>query len=165
MATRRSRTGRERKDSAAVTGPPRALAESAQDVNDPLAAAKQRGREAKARILAAEGGTLSAEQAAQRLDIRIRAVEERRRAGRLIALPLDRRTWVYPAWQFVDGGILPGLELVLDDMIVKDCWMQTAFFLSGDPRLHGATPLAELRRGRVEEVRHAARLYGEHGAA
>ena len=43
--------------------------------------------------------------------------------------------------------------------------MRAAFFLSGDPRLNGATPLEELRRGNIEAVRRAASAYGEHGAA
>jgi len=42
---------------------------------------------------------------------------------------------------------------------------RTAYFLSGDPRLDGARPLDELRKGRVNAVRRAASGYGEHGAA
>ena len=60
---------------------------------------------------------------------------------------------------------LTGFESALRELGVRDPWMKAAFFLSGDPRLDGASPLEVLRRGDPEAVLRAARGYGEHGAA
>ncbi len=133
--------------------------------HDPLAAPRLRGLEARRQLLQAEGGPLTVEQVARCLGITRQAVDKRRRTGRLIYLSTGRRGYAYPAWQLQAAGVLPGLESAISELSVRDPWAQAAFFLSGDPRLDGETPLEALRRGNVEAVRHAARGYGEHGAA
>lgn len=130
--------------------------------SDPLIGARLRGMRARQELLRIEGGTLTAEQVAKTLDLTRQAVDKRRRAGKLIGLNTGRRGYAYPVWQLGMNGVLAGLEDVLVDLSVRDPWMQAAFFVSGDPRLGGATPLDELRRGNVEAVRRAARGYGTH---
>ncbi|MDI3340090.1 MAG: hypothetical protein QJR03_06115 [Sphaerobacter sp.] len=144
---------------------PAALAVLRED--DPLAAARLRGLQARIRLLAAEGGTLSSTQVADLLGITRQAVDKRRKAGRLIGLATGRRGYAYPLWQFDPErrGVLPGLEAVLAALRAHDPWMQVAFFLTPDVRLGGETPLAVLRRGDVAAVRRAAEAYGEQGAA
>jgi biotin operon repressor len=132
---------------------------------DPLVKARLRGLAVRQELLQREGGTLSAEQVAGHLGLSRQAVDKRRRAGKLIGLNIGRRGYAYPAWQLGRQGTLPGLEAALSELTIRDPWMQAAFFLSGDPRLDGATPLDELRRGNVDAVRRAAGGYGEHGAA
>lgn len=132
---------------------------------DPLAAARVRGLRMREEMLNAEGGVLTASEMASRLHITRQAVDKRRRAGKLLAVELGRRRWLYPAWQVGDGQVLPGLEEVLSDLSEHDRWIQLGFFLSGDYRLGEKTPLDALRRGRLPDVRMAARAYGEHGAA
>jgi hypothetical protein len=39
------------------------------------------------------------------------------------------------------------------------------FMLTGDRRLKGETPLAQLRQGNIDSVVQAARCYGEQGVA
>ena len=136
--------------------------------DDPLAAARLRGLRAKAELLEAEGGTWSAEHAAKHLRLTRQAVDNRRKSGKLIGLDLGRRGFAYPVWQFAPNGVLPGLEAVLAAMTVRAPWDQLVFFVSGDPRLGGERPLDVLRRGRaeqLEDVKRAARGYGEHSAA
>jgi hypothetical protein len=130
-----------------------------------LARARERGRSARTDLLAAEGGTLSKDEVAQRLHLSLEQVEEQRRAGRLIGLLSEQETYIYPAWQFHANGMLSGVEDVLKDLRDHDPWMQAHFFLSGDIRLNHETPLAELRRGHIEAVRRAARAHGEQCAA
>ncbi|MGH7822043.1 MAG: hypothetical protein ACREQ9_19955 [Candidatus Binatia bacterium] len=132
---------------------------------DPLAPAKIRGIGARKKLLEAEGGVLSAGEVADLLGISRQAVDKRRRAGKLIGVLRGRRGYAYPAWQFSDGSRLPNIERVLDALSRHDPWMQLAFFLSGNTRLDGDTPLAKLREGEVEEVVKAARAFGEQGAA
>lgn len=131
---------------------------------DPLAAARIRGEQAKRDILAMQGDLLDAAGVAARLGIDPAEVEQRRRDGLLLALPLEGGTLGYPAWQFADNGMLPGLEVALRDLGVQGAWTRAAFFLSGDIRLDWRTPLEMLLRGEVEAVRRAA-AYGEQGAA
>src|SRR5262249_38223571 len=107
----------------------------------------------------------SAERVAVKLDVPPSTVEARRRSGRLIGLRTEDDVFVYPAWQFIASDVLPGLEETLSALSVRDPWIQAAYFLSGGPRLNGARPLDELRRGHVDAVKRAANGYGEHGAA
>ncbi len=132
---------------------------------DPLATARLRGLEAREQILSAEGGMLSVERVSEHLRISRQAVDKRRQTGKLIGLGIGRHGYAYPAWQFDERGVLPGLEEVLKSMLIRDPWMQAAFFLSGDPRLQGSTPLTRLRRADVDAVVLAARGYGQHGGA
>ncbi|MBI3969894.1 MAG: hypothetical protein HY332_01275 [Chloroflexi bacterium] len=135
---------------------------------DPLADARLRGVQARARLLAAEGGAFTGEQVAALLGISRQAVDKRRRAGKLLAVQTGRRGYIYPAWQFdarALGGVLPGLELVLADLGVRGPWTRLSWFLTRDVRLGGARPLDALRRGRIDAVRAAAAAYGEQGAA
>jgi hypothetical protein len=133
--------------------------------DDPLAAAKRRGEIARRGLLAAQGELLGAAEAAARLGVSQSEVDRRRVLGQLIALPIESGAQAFPSWQFVDGGLLPGLEAVLRDIGVRDPWMQAAYFLSGDIRLDGQTPLEMLRRGEAEAVRRAAAAYGEQLAS
>jgi hypothetical protein len=132
---------------------------------DPLAASRLRGMSAREEILRAEGGTLTAQQVAAHLRLTRQAVDKRRRAGRLLALAAGRRGYLYPAWQFGPDGMVRGFEDALGDLTVADPWARAAFFLSGEPRLDGMTPLNALRSGDTTGVRRAARGHGEHSAA
>jgi hypothetical protein len=132
---------------------------------EPLAPAFIRGIEAKRRLIEENGGTLNAEHVSQHLGITRQAVEKRRRAGKLIALTMGRHGYRYPVWQLTKSGVLPGFDKVLAVLASHDEWMQTAFFVSANPRLGGRTPIETLKAGELESVLDAAEAYGEHGAA
>jgi len=132
--------------------------------DDPLAAARLRGVAARQDLLAREGGTLRVKEVAELLHLSRQAVHKRHRAGRLLAIECGRHGAVYPAWQFVPGGVLPGLEEVLRALADHDPWMQLAFFVSENTALESGTPLDALRRNDLPAVLRAARLYGEHAA-
>lgn len=132
----------------------------------PLLKARLRGVRARRELLEAEGGTVSSGQAAELLGVTPQAVDKRRRAGKLLALPVGR-AYLYPVWQFDErgrGGVPPGLEEVLGSFGVEDPWMRAAFFLRQNGRLDDKRPLDALRDGEIEAVKRAARAYGEHGA-
>ena len=131
----------------------------------PLTRARLRGLRARDALLAAEGGTLSAEEVGKRLRISRQAVDKRRTAGKLLALEVGRRGYLYPAWQFTQAGVLPGMEEILALVAEHPPLAQVRFFLSGNHRLGGDRPLDRLRRGELEPVKRAARMFGEQGAA
>ena len=132
---------------------------------DPLAAAKLRGVEGQQNLLKAGGGVLSAEEAAQLLGISRQAVDKRRKQGQLLGLVQGRRGYAYPAWQFENGRTIRNLEQALEALRGHDPWMKVAFFLNGNDRLDGKSPLELLRAGDSDRVLSAAAEYGEQGAA
>ena len=134
-------------------------------MGDPLAAARWRGEQAMRDILAIQGDLLDASEVASRLKLSPADIEQRRQDGLLLALPLDNGSFGFPAWQFADGGLLPGLEPVFRDMGVRDPWMQAEFFLNDNIDLDARTPLEMLLKGEARAVRRAAAMFGEHVAS
>ncbi len=132
---------------------------------DPLELVRLRGQQARMALLSRDGGTYSAPEVARLLKISRQAVNKRRQSGRLLALPLGRHGFAYPAWQFAGEDVLPGFAEVLTRLADHDSWMQARFFVNTNLRLGDARPLDEIRRGNVEAVLRAAEEYGEHGAA
>lgn len=133
-------------------------------VADPLTPARLRGLQARDALLAAEGGTLRAEQVGALLHISRQAVDKRRAAGKLLAVEIGRRGYLYPAWQFADEGVLPGLEEILSLLAAHPPLAKLRFFLSGSLRLQGDRPLDRIRGGDLDPVKRAARTFGEQGA-
>jgi hypothetical protein len=142
-----------------VLGRPEVLADLRR--RDPLAAARMRGLRAKKRLLEEEGGVVSGRELAQAIGITRQAVDKRRLAGKLIGIDLGKRGYAYPVWQIG----LDGMDAVLAELDEVDAWTQALFMLSANNWLNGETPLAMLRRGELDEVLNAARLYGEQTAA
>jgi hypothetical protein len=128
---------------------------------DPLAPARLRGLRLQQEILAAEGGTCSAQSLAGALGITRQAVDKRRKRGALIGLNLGRRGYAYPVWQIG----LTGLEDVLAELQDLDPWTQAAYMLAPNRWLDGESPLHALRARKRDAVMAAARMYGEQVAA
>jgi hypothetical protein len=128
---------------------------------DPLMPARIRGIRLKQELLNTEGGVISSEQVAKLLNLTRQGVDKRRASGKLIEISMGRRGYAYPLWQFQDGQVLSGLEVVLKAMKEHTPWIQVIFMLTGDLRLKGETPLARLRQGDIDSVVQAARCYGE----
>lgn len=143
----------------------RNLADHLPATADPLARARARGALAQREMLAVDGPPLRVGEVAHRLGISRQAVDKRRQAARLLAVSLGARTFLYPAWQFTETGVLPGLEQVLQILGDSPPWARLRFFVSGNHRLGEERPLDALRRGHLDKVITAAEAFGEHGAA
>lgn len=131
---------------------------------DPLAEAKLRGQRLRKELLEAEGGVIGPEDVGNLLGIQRQSVDKRRKAGTLLALELGNR-FVFPAWQIEGNRTVPHLEEVLALLHDQDEWRKLSFFVSGNVRLDGKSPLEVLRAGEYGDVLKAARSLGEHGAA
>ncbi len=129
---------------------------------DPLAAARTRGAEGKARLLERAGGGLSAGAVAQRMGVKPAAVHARRLRRTLLAVPQANGEFVYPVCQFGADGPLPGLGRVLAAFAVDGAWTRLSVLLSPAGALGGATPLDALARGDVDGAAAAVTSYGEH---
>lgn len=134
---------------------------------DPLAGALLRGKTAQAELLQAEGGALGPTEVAKRLVVSRQTINNWRDQGKLLGLETARRGVLYPAWQFAEDGLLPGLERSLATLRHNELgpWPQLLFFLTRRFDLAGQRPLDLLRKGDVEAVWQAAERYGEHGAS
>ncbi|MBP2293239.1 hypothetical protein [Azospirillum rugosum] len=118
---------------------------------DPTAALLAAGAKAKQDLLERAGGALGVNAVATLLGITRQAVDKRRRAHRLIAIP-QGQDYAYPAAQFVEGGLVPGLDRALAGMPIQDPWMRLEWLLTGDDELDGASPLEALKAGRTDDV-------------
>jgi len=144
----------------ATINKPEILAEALR--KDPLAKAKLRGLNIKAKILK---DCLSGEFFSQLLGISRQALDKRRNKGQVLAFSLGRRGYAYPTWQIHEGKIPEGLDKVLFALNKYSDWGKAIFLTTGDIRLNDATPMDYLRDGKFQEVITAAEVYGEHSAA
>jgi hypothetical protein len=152
-------------DVAAVVATLEALVPGSGDASDEdvITGAQLRGLEAREQVLQDEGGTLSVEQLARRLQLTRQAVDLRRRNHRLIGLPVGRHGYRYPVWQLGPHGIWPWVPAVIQALAPHDAWQQIFFLLSPHPDLGGQTPLQVLRSGRTDDVLALARTYASYG--
>ena len=129
-----------------------------------LANAIARGITARQRLIEAEGGSMSAEEAAREIGISKTAILKRYQKGQIIAWREERQNAVrFPAWQFRDGKVLDGLEEVLKALNAGsrlDDSGRMLFFLSKMGFLGGKRPLDCLRAGDVNKALQAAAGYG-----
>jgi hypothetical protein len=89
---------------------------------------------------------LSAEGAASQLGITRQTADERRRAGTLLAVR-EGGDWCYPACQFREGGVIPGLTEVISGLAAARRWVTRDVLLAPDTTLRGRTPVQASRAG------------------
>jgi hypothetical protein len=132
---------------------------------DPEAAAVARAAEEKRRLLESVA-TLSARAAAERLGVTAAGVRKARAEGRLLAVEFagEQR---YPAFQFGEAGVRPGVREVLAALAavpVAGDWARLDFFTAPDAAEDGRSVAALLAAGEVAAAVAAAHAYGEAGA-
>lgn len=132
-------------------------------VRDPLAAARLRGIGARQKLIERAGGLLRLSEAAARLGVTTQAVTGRRSRGTILAVQMPNGEWVYPAVQFTERGLLPGIDAFVRGFVDADPWSQLAVLLAPSSRFGGQTALQLLREGREAEARSIAKSYGEQG--
>jgi hypothetical protein len=129
---------------------------------DPLAEARARSVEGRARLLERAGGVLRVGEVAGLLGISPQAVHARRGRATILALPLPNGEQVYPACQFDDAGVIDGLREVLAAFRDVDAWTQLSVLLAGSRRFGGKSAIELLREGEIESALGIAATYGEH---
>jgi hypothetical protein len=127
---------------------------------DPFIEAMARGAGIKRDLLASGGGGLTASQVAAALGITRQAVEKRRGRRGLLAVPNGSGDYLYPACQFTQNGVIPGLQDVLRAFQIRSPWTQLSALLAPSPALSGVTILEALKSG---EVTRAAAIAGSLG--
>jgi len=130
-----------------------------------LANAIARGLSARQQLIAEEGGSLSADEAAREIGLSKTAILNRYHHGNIIGWREERQNAVrFPVWQFKDHHVIPGIEetlQVLNKDGRTDDWGRMLFFLQKNRRLNGKRPLDYLRDNKPEPVLVAAQAYVE----
>lgn len=126
-----------------------------------------RGAAARQAMIQEAGGCYSPGEVARLLGVAPQAVQQRRRRGTLLGVPLSRGEWGFPACQFgPDGRVLPGVPEVLAAFGDTDPWTILSVLVSPDAPEGGSRPIDRLAEpGGVEAVVELARSYGAQGAA
>ena len=124
---------------------------------------RMRGAIARREMLEQDGGVFSPSNVGKLLGISRQAVGLRRSAGTLLGVE-GNRGYLYPAWQFMGNELVNGFAEILELLSDNDPWTQFIFFLSEDDAIDGERPIDLLHKGKIEQVRRAALMHGEHGA-
>ena len=124
-----------------------------------------RGAGAVNELIEAEGGQISAEEFAHRVNVSRETVNQWRQQDRVLGWKRGARNYSYPAWQIHQGGLLPGLESVLSALRPKKLGvLEIADYLLSVSDELGGRPLDLLRKADVEPVIEHAKRYGCIGA-
>lgn len=103
--------------------------------------------EAEDDLIRRAGGLRETKWVAQYLAISPKSVAAKARRNELLAIARGDRN-LYPAFQFRDGQVVPGLREVLQALPLTNGWSRLSFLLTPDPGLDDRTPLEALQTGR-----------------
>ena len=107
------------------------------------------------KLARAEGGSLSAGQAARLLGLTKATLLRRWRQHRIIGWK-DGEEVGFPRWQFDQNKMLPGIREILNTFQSDDPWRVLLYFLSPRSSLADQRPLDLLRNGEIDRaLRHA----------
>jgi len=82
----------------------------------------------------------------------------------LLALPKGSEDRVFPAFQFKEGELLPGIKEVLEVLPGDSPFVALSFLLSRSPFFRNKTAVDALKAGMVKEVLAEAGSYLKHGS-
>lgn len=148
---------------AQILSHPEFIGEAVTDL-DPMVPALARNVEHRNQLLKRAGGVLSAEEAGKITGITRQAIDKRRRSNAILAVR-EGADWKYPACQFRDGAVLPGIAEVVRDLEGQGAWATLDFLLAPDSALGGRSPLEALRQGDLGAVERLARANAGDGFA
>lgn len=144
---------------ARAVGDPR-VAEPSRAI-DPLAGAIGRSIGHREEIAALAGEMLSSAQVSTHLGISRQAIDKRRKTGKLLAVRVGS-DWLYPAFQFERGEVMPGFPAVLQAYAGVDPWVVIDAVLAPDDALGGRCLMDAIRAGDEAAVaRHVGQMRGD----
>jgi len=82
----------------------------------------------------------------------------------LLALPKGDSDRVFPAFQFQDGTVVPGVKEVLEQLNTDSPFVGLSFLLSRSPSFGNKSAIDALKAGLVDEILAEARGFLNHGS-
>lgn len=122
---------------------------------DPLTGAVGRALGHKRSLLKEAGEMLVSGQVEELLNVSRQAIDKRRKAGKIFGL-LINKNWVYPAFQFSNDEVLPGMETVLSAHSDANQWVVLDVLLSKDEALNGRSLFDVIRENDEEALKRYA---------
>ncbi|HEY0155318.1 MAG TPA: hypothetical protein VGB92_25110 [Longimicrobium sp.] len=125
-----------------------------------------RGAVAKQEMIQESGGCFSSGQVAKLLGITQSGVNLRRSRSGILAVPLSGGEWGFPARQFQDGELRPGLAQVLRAASAMSPWVLLSILLDPVPGSEDTVIFDALDRPEVlEDMLNRIATYGHHVAS
>ena len=125
-----------------------------------------RGALVKEEMITAAGGCLSSGQVAKLLGVGVTAVNNRRARRTILSVPLSGGEWGFPARQFADGDVRPGVAEVVKAAADLSPWVLLSILLDGIKGSQQAPLLDRLDDPGVRnDVLRRVRSYGTQGGA
>lgn len=131
---------------------------------DPMTSVLARSFEHRVVLLDLAGPVLSATEVGAVLGISRQAVDKRRAGGKLLAVRVGG-DWRYPEFQFADGAVLPGFEVLMAAHDGQDPWSILDSLVARDSALGDRSLIEALREGDSESVSRAIRQMESDGFA
>jgi hypothetical protein len=133
--------------------------------DDRCANAVARGLRSRPKLVAAEGGSISAQEAAEEMGISKQAILKRYHMGQIVGWREGKQKALrFPVWQFRGHRVLRGVEeslRVLNEGKRLDDFGRLLFYLCHLGFLGGKRPVVCLRNGEIAKVLQAAQGYVE----
>ena len=128
---------------------------------DPFAGAVGRALDHKRSLIKEAGEMLTTGQVEVLLNVSRQAIDKRRKAAKIFGL-LVNKAWVYPAFQFANDDVLPGMEIVLSTLADTDQWVVLDLLLAKDEAFGRRSLLDVIRKNDVATLkRYAAQQAGD----
>jgi hypothetical protein len=119
---------------------------------DPLTGAVGRALGHKGSLLKEAGEMLVSGQVEELLNVSRPAIDKRRKAGKIFGLFINK-SWLYPAFQFSNDEVLPGIKTVLSAHSNANQWVVLDVLLSKDEALNGRSLFDVIRENDEEALK------------
>jgi hypothetical protein len=113
---------------------------SAEQAIDPKLVGTLASLEGEEDLVRRAGGLKDSDWVAKYLSIHSKSVAAKARRNELLAVTRGDRN-LYPAFQFKDGTVIPGVRDILAVLPLRNGWSRLSFFLSPDPGLDDRSPI------------------------
>lgn len=125
---------------------------------------EEAGLAAVAALQAAEGGSWTGAELAERFGLTSATLHRRRKERRIVYWRDALHEFHYPKWQFTEtGALMPGLREMLQTLASDDEWRVMSYFLGRREQLGDRRPVDLLRAGEQDALlTHAKRHVAEN---
>jgi len=137
---------------------------SADKTEQRLHRARLRGLSRLAELRKAAEPSMETAAVCELLGVSRETVRKKVERKQLLALPKGESDRVFPALQFQDGVVVPGVREVLEQLNTDSPFVALSFFLSRSPSFGNKSAIDALKAGMLDEVLAEAHGFLNHGS-